>query len=80
MQDRKDQEIENPNQLQLQIWKPYSIDYVDLPQYLKTKGIAICSPNCVQIWKGRDRKTGFCRVIHKKGRAKGETFFLCQTL
>ena len=38
MQDRKDHEIENPNQLQLQIWKPYSIDYVDLPLYLKTKG------------------------------------------
>ena len=40
---------------------------------------AICSPNCVQIWKGRDRKTVFCRVSHKKCRAKGETF-LCQTL
>ena len=39
IQDRKvDHEIENPNQLQLQIWKPYSIDYVDLPLYLKTKG------------------------------------------
>ena len=35
-----DHEIENPNQqhLQIQIWKPYSIDYVDLPQYIKTKG------------------------------------------
>ena len=21
--------------------------------------LAICSPNCVQIWKGRDRKTVF---------------------
>ena len=28
--------------------------------------IAICSPNCVQIWKGRDQKTVFCRVRHKK--------------
>ena len=41
--------------------------------------IAICSPNCLQIWKGRDRKTVFCRVRHKKCRAKGETF-VCQTL
>ena len=41
--------------------------------------IAICSPNGVQIWKGRDQKTGFFRVRHKKCRAKGETF-LCQTL
>ena len=42
--------------------------------------LALCSPNCVQIWKGRDRKTVFCRVSmrHKKCRAKGETF-LCQT-
>ena len=30
--------------------------------------IAICSQNCVQIWKGRDRKTAFCRVRHKKCR------------
>ena len=37
--------------------------------------IAICFQNCVQIWKGRDRKTFFCRVVHKKCRAKGETFF-----
>ena len=27
-------------------------------------GIAIYSQNCVQIWKGRDRKTGFLRVRH----------------
>ena len=39
------------------------------------KLIAICSPNCVQIWKGRDRKTVFCSVRHKKCQAKGETFF-----
>ena len=39
------------------------------------KELVICSPNCVQIWKGRDRKTVFCRVRHKKCRAKGETFF-----
>ena len=32
--------------------------------------IAICSQNCVQIWKGKDRKTVFCRVRHKKCRAK----------
>ena len=38
--------------------------------------IAICSKNCVQIWKGRDRKTVFCRVKHKRCRANGETF-LC---
>ena len=43
------------------------------------KTIAICSPNCFQIWKGRDRKMDFCRVRHKKYRAKGETF-LCQIL
>ena len=38
--------------------------------------LAICSPNCVQIWKGRDQKTVFCRVRHKKFRANGETFFM----
>ena len=27
--------------------------------------IAICSQNCVQIWKGRDRKMDFCMVRHK---------------
>ena len=31
-----------------------------------SKIIAICSPNFVQIGKGRDRKTLFCKVIHKK--------------
>ena len=41
--------------------------------------IAICSPNCVQIWKGRDRKMGFFRMSHKKCWANSETF-LCQTL
>ena len=34
--------------------------------------IAICFQNGVQIWKGRDRKTVFCR--HRKCRANGETF------
>ena len=38
--------------------------------------IAICSPNCVQIYKGRDREMVFCRARHKKCRAKGETFFM----
>ena len=38
--------------------------------------LAICSPNCIQIWKGRDRNTVFFRVRHKKCRAKGETFFV----
>ena len=38
--------------------------------------IAICSPNCVQICKGRDRKTFFCRVRLQKCRAKGDTFFM----
>ena len=38
--------------------------------------IANCSPNCVQIWKGRDQKTVFCRVRHIKCRAKCETFFM----
>ena len=44
--------------------------------------IAICSPNCVQIWKGRDWKTIFFRVRHKKCRANelARLFFLCQTL
>ena len=37
---------------------------------------AIYISNCVQIWKGRDRKTVLCRVRHKKSRAKGETFFM----
>ena len=32
----------------------------------QVKILAICSPNCVQIWKGRDRKMVFCRVRHKK--------------
>ena len=36
------------------------------------KKIAICSPNCVQIWKSRDRKMVFCRVRHKKCRAKAK--------
>ena len=27
--------------------------------------IAVCSPNCVQIWKGRDQKTVLCRERHK---------------
>ena len=35
---------------------------------LITFGIATCSPNCVQIWKGRDWKMVFCRVRHKKYR------------
>ena len=35
--------------------------------------LVICFPNCVQIWKGRDWKTVFCMVRHKKCRAKGET-------
>ena len=37
--------------------------------------IAICSPNFVQVGKGRDWKTVFCRRRHKKCRAEGETFF-----
>ena len=41
--------------------------------------LAICSPNWVQIWKGRDRKMVFWRVRHKKCWAKDETL-LCQTL
>ena len=36
-----------------------------------SKIIAICSPNFVQIRKGRDQKTLFCKVIHKKCQAKG---------
>ena len=32
------------------------------------------SPNCVQIWKGRDQKTVFCRVRCKKCRAKVRLF------
>ena len=35
-------------------------------QFYYTYLIAISSPNCVQIWKGRDRKTVFWRVRHKK--------------
>ena len=42
--------------------------------------IAICSPNCVQIWQGRDRKTVFCRVRHKKMLSQSRDFFLSQTL
>ena len=33
-------------------------DFLDLSIYY-TYLIAISSPNCVQIWKGRDRKTVF---------------------
>ena len=31
-------------------------------KWASSKSIAICSPNCVQIWKGRDQKMVFCRV------------------
>ena len=41
--------------------------------------IAIFYPNFDQVGKGRDRKTGFCRVRHKKCQAKDQTFS-CQTL
>ena len=34
-----------------------------------------CFQNGVQIWKGIDRKTDFCRVRHKKCRDNGKTFF-----
>ena len=39
------------------------------------EALAICFPNCVQIWKGRDRKTVFCRVRHKKCRAMKLSFY-----
>ena len=46
---------------------------------ITSKVLAIFSPNFVQVGKGRDRKTGFFKVRHKKCRAEGKTF-LCQTL
>ena len=38
--------------------------------------IAICSTNCVQMWKGRDQKTVFCRVRHKNHWAEDEIFVM----
>ena len=38
--------------------------------------IAICSTNCVQMWKGRDQKTVFCSVRHKKSCAEDEIFVM----
>ena len=46
---------------------------------ITSKVLAIFSPNFVQVGKGRDQKMVFCRVRHKKCRARGETF-LCQIL
>ena len=37
--------------------------------------IAICSPNCVQIWKGRDQKTVLLKARHKKYEPMARLFF-----
>ena len=44
---------------------PYEVHPRRMVKIFQLK-IAICSPNCVQIWKSRERKTVFCRVRHKK--------------
>ena len=44
-----------------------------LKDFFTIEQSVICFPNCVQIWKGRDWKTVFCIVRHKKCQAKGET-------
>ena len=63
------------NQLHKWIWRTMLSCHVshEILQYECV--IAICFQNGVQIWKGRDLKTVFCRVRHKKWWAKGKTFF-----
>ena len=45
----------------------------DVGILVQQKILANCFLNCLQIWRGRDWITVFCRVRHKKWRAKGET-------
>ena len=64
-------------------WKPISqFKFNFYPFYCccqfqsSSKGstLAICSPNCVQIWKGRDRKMVFCRWDIKNVEPKARLF------
>ena len=45
----------------------------DVGILVQQKILANCFLNCLQIQRGRDWITVFCRVRHKKWRAKGET-------
>ena len=43
-------------------------------EYAEQLLLAICSPNCVQIRKGRDRKAVLCRTRYKKMLSQRQDF------